>query len=126
MVIGRDQEPGGPGGGVIDRLADARVDELDDGADDMARRAELAKLARLFRLAQDMLEKIALGVGVDRLKPQVVHLGDDLAENRGLVDGQARPVQEVRDAVARNLCVEGEDLVADPHDEAIAVERVRP
>ena len=36
----------------------------DDGADDVARRAELAQLARLLDLAQHVLEQIALGVGV--------------------------------------------------------------
>ena len=41
MFVSGDQESGGAGGRVINRLADLRIDQIDDGADDMARGAEL-------------------------------------------------------------------------------------
>ena len=51
MVVGADQESGGAGGRVVDGLAEAGIDELHHGADDVAGRAELAELARLPDLA---------------------------------------------------------------------------
>ncbi len=52
MLVGGDEKPGGAGGGVVNRLADPRIDQRDDGADDVARRAELAEFAGLLDLAQ--------------------------------------------------------------------------
>ena len=43
MVPGGDQKAGRSGGWVIDGFADAGIDQLDDGADDVARGAELAE-----------------------------------------------------------------------------------
>ena len=69
-LIGGDQEAGGAGGRVVDRLADLGVDHLDNGPDDVPRRAELAQFAGLFDLPQHMLEQIALGVGVRLIEAQ--------------------------------------------------------
>ena len=88
VVVGRDQEAGRPGGRVVDGLADLGIDDLDDGADDVARRAELAQLARLLDLLEDVLEEIALGVGVGAIEPQTVHQGHDLREHGRLVDAR--------------------------------------
>ena len=88
MLIGRHQETGGAGGRVIDRLADFRIDQIDDGADDVTRGAELAEFAGLLDLAQHMLEQIALGVGVGLFQPQLVHQGHDLGQHGRLVDRQ--------------------------------------
>lgn len=54
MVVGGYQKACRACGGVVDCLAHLGVDQFDDGADDMARGAELAQLARLFDLAQHM------------------------------------------------------------------------
>ena len=126
MVVGADQEAGGAGGRVVDGLAEARIDELHHGPDDVARRAELAKLARLPDLAQHVLEEIALGVGIDLLQMQVVHQADDLREHRRLVDDEAGAGHEVGDALRRDARVEREDLLADPRDQPLAVQGVGP
>jgi hypothetical protein len=64
MVVGGDQEARRAGRRVVDGFADLGVDDFDDGADDVARRAELAQFAGLLDLPQHMLEQVALGVGV--------------------------------------------------------------
>ena len=89
MVVGGDQEARGAGGRVVDGLADLRVDDLDDGADDVARRAELAELARLLDLLQHMLEQVALGVGVGPVEAQPIDQVDDLRQHGRLVDRPA-------------------------------------
>ena len=75
VVVRADQEPRRAGGGVVDGLAEAGIDQLHQGTDDVARRAELAQLAGLADLAQHMLEQIALGVGVHPVEMEVVHAG---------------------------------------------------
>jgi hypothetical protein len=64
VVVGGHQEAGRAGSRVVDGFADLGVDHLDDGADDVARRAELAQFAGLLDLPQHVLEQVALGVGI--------------------------------------------------------------
>ena len=126
MVPRADQEARRPCGRVVDHLADAGIDQPDQGPDDVARRAELAEFARLPYLAQHMLEQIALGVGVHPVEMQVVQLAHDLGEHRRLVDHQPRAVHEVRHAVRRKPGVERKDLLPYPVHQPLAVQRVRP
>ena len=126
VVVSADEESGRTGGRVVDGLADSRIDKLDHGADDVAGRPELAQLARLPDLAEHVLEEIALGVGVDPLKVEVVHLAHDLGEHRRLVDDETRALHEVSDSSRRDLGVERKHFLANPGDQLLAVERVRP
>ena len=73
MVVGGYQESRCSGGRVIYCLADPGVDILHDGADDVARGAELAQFTGLADLFEDMLEQIAFGVGISLIKTQLVH-----------------------------------------------------
>ena len=91
MLVCGHQKPGSAGGRVIDGLANFRVHQIDDGANDVARRAELAEFAGLFDLAQHVLEQVALGVRVRLFQTQLVHEGDDLGQHGRLVDRQAAP-----------------------------------
>ena len=127
MVVGADQEACRAGSGIVDGFADPGIDEPDQGADDVARSAELAELAGLAYLAEHMLEQVALGVGV--------HPGRDCRSfnwlttcdsTRRLVDDQAGAVHEVGDASRRKLGVERKDLLPHPVHQSLAVERVRP
>ncbi len=78
MVVSGHEEARRARSRVIDGLADLRGDDFHHGADDMARRAELAQFARLFYLLQDMLEQIALGVRIGPVEPKAIHQVDDL------------------------------------------------
>ncbi len=115
-----------PAAGVVDRVADLRVDHLDDGADHVARRAELAQLAGLLDLAQHMLEEVALGVGIGLVQAQAVHQADDLAEHGGLVDGQPGAVHEVVGCAGAQLGGEGKHLVAHEAHQGFAAEGLGP
>ena len=57
MVPRADQEARRACRRIVDRLADPRIDQTDECADDMARRAELAELARLPDLARILHEQ---------------------------------------------------------------------
>ena len=126
MVPGADQKPRRARGRVADRLADLRIDQPHQGADDMARGAELAEFARLPDLAQHVLEQVALGVGVHLVEPQGIQLADDLGEHGRLVDHQPGAVHEVGRAVRRERGMEREDFFAHPIDQPLAVQRIRP
>ena len=126
VVISPHQEAGRAGGRVVDGLAEAGVDELHHGPDDVAGRPELAELARLSDLTEHVLEEIALGVGVDPLEMEVVYLAHDLGEHRRLVDDEARARHEVRDPFRCDVRIERENFLADPGDKSLAVQCVRP
>ena len=126
MVPGADQESRRARRRIEDRLAGPRIDQPDDGADDVARRAELAEFAGLADLAQNMFEQVALGVGVDPVEMQVVQPADDLGEHSRLVDDQPGAFHEIGDAVRRQFGVKGKDLLAHPCDQPLAVQRLRP
>ena len=111
---------------VIDRLADPRIDQPHQCADDVARCAELAEFARLPDLAEHVLEQVALGVRVHAAEMQIVQLAHDLGEHRRLVDHQPGTVHEVGDAICRELGMERKDLFAHPVDQLLAVQRMRP
>ena len=103
---------------VKDRLPDPGIDKLDQGTDDMARRAKLAEFTRLPDLAQHMLEQVAFRVCVYPVKMQVVQLADNLGEHRRLVDHQPRAVHEVRNASGRKLGMKTERLPPSPSSPA--------
>ena len=126
VVVRADQEPRSAGGRVVDCLAEPGIDKLDEGADDVAGRAELSQLARLPDLPQHVLEQVALGVGVHLFEVQVVHVADDLREHGRLVDHQSRVRHKVRHALSRDPGVEGEDLLPHPRHEPLTIERVCP
>ena len=126
MIVGGDQESGRTGCGIIDRLAELRVDHADDGADDVTRGPELAELTRLLDLPQDVLEEVALGVGVGLVEPQILDPAHDLGEDRRLVDHQSRAHEEVDPEAFRDLGVEREHLVTHPARQALAAARPRP
>ena len=126
MLVGGDQKAGGAGGGVIDRLADLRIHQIDDGADDVARRAELAEFAGLLDLAQHMLEQIALGVGVGLFQPQLVDQRHDLGQHGRLVDREARLRHEAHAEGVADAGEEREHLVAHEGDQLLAGHGVGP
>jgi hypothetical protein len=72
-----------------------RVDHLDDGADDVARRAELAQFAGLLDLPQHVLEQIALGVGVGLVQAQAVDQVTTWVSTVGSSIAQPRAVHEI-------------------------------
>ena len=112
VVVRRHQEARGAGGRVVDGLADLGVDHLDDGADHMPRRAELAQLAGLLDLPQHMLEQVALRVGVCLIQVQPIDEVDHLGQHRGLVDAEPRAGHEVGRTALAQLGEEGKHLVA--------------
>lgn len=112
VVERRHQEAGGTGRWVIHRVADPRVQHGDDGADDVARRSELAKLAGLLDLLQDVLEQIALGVGIGVIEAQMVDQRYHLRQHGWLVDHQTRAIHEVDRGAFGDFAVEWKHLVA--------------
>ena len=126
MVVGRDQEARRAGRRVVDRLADLRVDHPHDGADDVARRAELAQLARLLDLPEHMLEQVALGVGVGLVEPQPVDQPHHLGQHGGLVDHQPGAGHEVGAEAVGHGGEEREHLVAHPAHQRLAGHAARP
>ena len=99
VVVSPHQEAGRTGGGVVDGLAEARIDELHHCPNDVAGRPELAEFARLSDLTEHVLEEVALGVGVYPLEMEVVHLAHDLGEHRWFVDDEPRARHEVGDSL---------------------------
>ena len=126
VVVGRHQKARRAGGRVVDGLADLGVDHLDDGADHMPRRAELAQFAGLFDLPQHVLEEIALGVGVGLVQAQAVDEVDHLGQHGGLVDRQARTGHEVGGAALAQFGEESEHLVADETHDRFARQALGP
>ncbi len=126
MVPRADQKACGSRGRVVDGLADAGIDQPDQGADHMARGTELTKLACLFDLAQHVLEQIALRIGVHPVEVQIVQLTDNLGEHGRLVDYQPGAIHEVGNAVGREFAMEREYLFADPVHQTLAVQRRCP
>ena len=72
MVPGRHQESCRSCRWVVHGLAHTRGNQINDGANHMARRPKLAEFAGLADLTQHMLEQVALGVGVHAVQMQVV------------------------------------------------------
>ncbi|MCH7554348.1 MAG: HAMP domain-containing protein [Chloroflexi bacterium] len=82
-------------------------------------RDELAQLARLLDLLQDMLEEVALAVRIGLVEAQTIDQGHYLVEDRRLVDAQAGSIHEVHSGLLGHLGVEPEDLVPDEADQPL-------
>ena len=126
VVVGRDEKTRRPRRRIVNRLADFRIDHLDDGADNVPRRAELTKFTRLLYLPQHMLEQIALGIAIRLVEPQLVDLADHLRQYSRLVDAETRTVHEVHRGKLGDLRIEGKHFVAKPANQCLAVQPLRP
>lgn len=116
------RNPAVPARRIVNRVADARVYKLHHGADDVARRPELAQFARLPDLAEHVLEQVALGVRVHPVEMQIVQLADDLREHGGFVDHEPRTGHEVGGTGGRELGVERKHFLAHPANQPLAVQ----
>jgi len=83
-------ERAGAAGGIEDGLARFRLQQLHHEADDVARRAELAVLARFLHLFEQIFKDVPHDVGVDRtgieLAEELIDEADRPFEGLGLVD----------------------------------------
>ena len=129
QVLARyDEEAACATGRIADDILGHGSSQLHHELDDVARGAELTILTGAGDLAEHVLVKIALGVGV--FHGHAVDHVHDLGEQRGRGDREARPLHVVR--VSRTIAAEGaqegEHVLADDREHFLGFKmlEVRP
>lgn len=128
IFAGRDQEAAGTAGGIADHVLRRRRRHLHHERDDVARRAKLAVLPGARDLAEHVFVEIALGVAV--LHRDIGEEIDDLGEQRGRWNGEARALHvcRVRRALFGHAAQEREDVLGDDgkHRRGVFILQPRP
>ena len=92
----------------------------------MARGAELAEFTGLLDLLEDMLEKIAFGIGIGFIQPQPVDERHHLGKDGRLVNDQTGAIHEIDSRAFRHLQTEREHLVTNKGCQPGATHAARP